>query len=69
MPACIFLHLCEGFHTSLCVPVCKPAVLKTKGEKSHIGGKIRGQTGRRDEVNQANHHFDFKNTLILFSHE
>lgn len=73
MRECLHVFFCicvkdfiQFFHS---VPVCKPAVLKTKGEKSHIGGKIGGQTGRRDEVNQANHHFDFKNTLILFSHE
>lgn len=52
MPACVFQLLCEGFHSRLCVPASKPAVLK-RGEKWREEGKLGGQTeGREREIKQ-----------------
>lgn len=55
MPACIFLHLCEGFHSILRVPVCKTAVLKTKGEKKPHWRKNKRSDGeeRRGESSKS----------------
>lgn len=45
-----FCFLCEGFHSHLCVPVSKPAVLKgeKKKKKRSKEEKLGGQPGRRD---------------------
>lgn len=65
----VFFCICvQVFISSRRVPVCEPPVLKKKRKTgTQMEKKIGGQTGRRDEVNQANHHFDLKNTHYVHS--
>lgn len=65
----VFFCTCVKVFIHVCVFLC--AVLQFLKTKKN-GAKKEKQEVRRGgdaEVNQANHHFDLKNTLIMFSHE